>query len=64
MQSECRMLKLPEVVRRTGLGRDSIYTLARAGKFPRPRKLSERASAWRSDEIDAWIEARPTAQAG
>lgn len=59
-----RMLRLPDVIRITGLGRDSIYRLAAAGQFPKPRKISERASAWREDEIRAWIESRPTAQLG
>jgi len=54
-----RMLRFREVRAITGLGRDTIYRLAREGRFPRPRKLSERASAWRSDEIDAWIRSRP-----
>jgi prophage regulatory protein len=57
-------MRLPEVIRITGLGRDSIYSLARAGDFPKPRKLTARASAWRSDEVSAWIEARPKARLG
>jgi prophage regulatory protein len=56
-----RMLRLRDVIEITGLKRDSIYRLAAAGKFPRPRKLSERASAWNSREIQAWIESRPVA---
>jgi prophage regulatory protein len=46
----------------TGMGRDSIYRLAREGRFPKPRKLTERSSAWREDEVLAWIESRPTYQ--
>lgn len=53
------LLRLPEVIRLTGLGRDSIYRLIREGNFPRQRRLSERASAWRSDEVAAWIQSRP-----
>ncbi|MFC4307607.1 helix-turn-helix transcriptional regulator [Steroidobacter flavus] len=55
------MLRLPQVIELTGLGRDSIYRLGNAGLFPRPRKISERASAWREDEIQKWIESRPLA---
>lgn len=62
--STCRMLRLPAVMAMTGLGRDSVYRLARAGEFPKPRKLTERSSAWREDEIAAWIESRPTARLG
>jgi prophage regulatory protein len=56
-----RLLRLPQVIELTGLGRDSVYRLMRQGKFPRQRRLSERASAWRSDEVAAWIESRPPA---
>lgn len=61
MTTTPRMLRLPQVIELTGLGRDSIYRLGNAGQFPRPRKISERASAWREDEIQKWIESRPVA---
>lgn len=53
-----RVLRLPAIESKSGLKRDSIYRLAREGKFPRPIKLSERASGWFEDEIDAWLEKR------
>ena len=61
MTTTPRMLRLPQVIELTGLGRDSIYRLGHTGKFPRPRKISARASAWREDEIQKWIESRPVA---
>lgn len=54
-----RLLRLREVRALVGLSHDAIYRLAREGRFPPPRKLSDRASAWREDEIRAWIESRP-----
>lgn len=54
-----RLLRLPVVMERTGLGRDSIYSLARRGEFPKPRKITERASAWLESEIIQWINSRP-----
>ncbi len=54
-----RMLRLPAVRELTGLGRDTIYRLARAGEFPKPRKITERCSAWRLDELEAWMDSRP-----
>jgi prophage regulatory protein len=42
----------------TGLRRDSIYRLAREGKFPKPVKITERASGWLSGEVDAFIAQR------
>ncbi len=52
------LLRLPEVKRRTGLGRTSIYSLAAKGQFPAPLKLSLRCSAWVSSEVDHWITER------
>jgi prophage regulatory protein len=53
-----RFLRLPVVIDRTGLQRDSVYRLVRVGKFPSPVKISDRASGWLESEITGWIEAR------
>jgi predicted DNA-binding transcriptional regulator AlpA len=58
----CRLLRLPQVVEITGLGRDTIYRYIREGRFPRQRRISERASGWREDEIGAWVDSRPTVE--
>ena len=54
-----RMLRLPEVRDITGVSRSSIYKWMDEGKFPLPRKLSERAIAWNSHEIAEWVDSRP-----
>ena len=53
-----RILKLPQVEEVTGLRRDSIYRLAREGKFPRPIKLSEKSSGWIEHEVQAFLDER------
>lgn len=58
-----RLLRMAEVCRVTGLSRSRVYAMESAGEFPRRRRLTERTSAWRSDEVAAWIEARPFAGA-
>lgn len=55
------LLRLPEVERRTGLRRAHLYQLVRSGRFPRPLKIGDRASAWRASEIVAWIASRVAA---
>jgi prophage regulatory protein len=60
MESEI-LLRLPEVERRTGLRRAHLYKLARNGAFPKPLKISARASAWRASEVSSWIAAKVTA---
>lgn len=55
-----RLLRLPDVVRCTGLSRSSIYALQGDGKFPKSIKLSLRAVAWSEQQIQRWIEQRGT----
>jgi prophage regulatory protein len=50
-----RVLRLWEVQTKTGLGRDSIYRGGREGWFPKPIKISERASGWIEAELDAYL---------
>ena len=45
------LLRLPAVVKATGLARPTLYLRVRNGLFPRPVKLSERASAWPENEV-------------
>lgn len=52
------LLRLPQVKKCTGLSRSEIYRRVSAGTFPKPVKLGERANAWPSHEITAWIESR------
>jgi len=58
-----RILRLPQVIEKTGIGRDSIYRLGNAGKFPQRVKISERASGWFEDELDDYLERRAAARA-
>lgn len=58
---ESRLLRLPAVRAITGLQKSSIYAKAKKGTFPKPVKVSSRAVAWRSDEINTWIDDLPRA---
>jgi prophage regulatory protein len=55
-------LRLPDVIARTGLRRDSIYRLAREGRFPKPARLSTFASGWVQSEVDDWIREKISAR--
>lgn len=60
-----RLLRLPEVLRRCGCGRATVYRLIRVGTFPAPVKaLGPHSSAWVEAEIEAWLQARITAARG
>lgn len=54
-------LRLPDVIRLTGLARSTIYRLMAAGLFPEPVRLGPRAVAWRRSDIERWMETRPVA---
>jgi len=51
-------LKMPEVKRRTGLGKTTIYDRISAGTFPPPVPLGGKAVAWVEAEVEAWQAAR------
>ena len=63
-----RLIRLPEVLTRTGYGRTTIYRKMEDGSFPRSVKLGgppidpnvfdSRAIAWIEDEVEQWIESR------
>lgn len=53
-----KLIRLPLVEDRTGLGKSSIYAGVKNRTFPAPVRLSARAVAWRESEIDQWIAAR------
>lgn len=57
------ILRRPDVESRVGLSRATIYAKMADGSFPKPIRLSERAVGWKSDDIDAWLAARPMAAA-
>ncbi|HCD6957792.1 TPA: AlpA family transcriptional regulator [Klebsiella variicola] len=50
------LIRLPEVLKRTGFGKAWIYRLIKDGKFPAPVKIGTRAVAFVESEIDAWIQ--------
>ena len=53
-----RMLRFAAVRERTGLSRSTIWRLEQSGSFPRHRRISPNAVAWREDEVVEWIESK------
>jgi len=58
---ESRLLRLPAVLKITGLKKSTIYAGAKNGTFPKPVRVGSRAVAWRSDELAKWIDELPRA---
>lgn len=57
-----QLLRLPQILERTGMSRTALYAAIAAGTFPRPVKLgatpNARAVAWPAADVDAWIAER------
>ena len=53
-----RLLRIHEVTNLTGLSRSSIYKQIKLENFPGGVKITNRSTAWSSDEIDEWISQR------
>jgi prophage regulatory protein len=57
------LIRLPEVLKKTGLSRSTVLRLVKANKFPSQRKLLDSGVrnapvAWSANEVQAWIDQR------
>jgi prophage regulatory protein len=50
-----RVIRIKEVMDRTGLSRSTIYLQVRDGEFPKPINLGSRSVGWLQSEVDSWI---------
>ncbi|MBV9569779.1 MAG: AlpA family transcriptional regulator [Alphaproteobacteria bacterium] len=55
-ESATRLLRLPEVLKRTGLGKTATYALMKDGTFPKPVSLTDTRVAWVESEIEEWLQ--------
>ncbi|EEI2470495.1 AlpA family transcriptional regulator, partial [Escherichia coli] len=57
MNQPCtRLIRLSEVMNKTGFGKAWIYRLISQNRFPQPVKIGIRAIAFIESEIDEWIQ--------
>jgi len=54
MQST-RLLRLPQVIDRTGIKKTKLYELQRDGLFPMRIEITAHAVGWIEVEVDTWI---------
>lgn len=57
-----RLLRLPEVMDRTGCKRAKLYQMVARGEFPKPVKI-DACARWPESAIDRWIAERIAASA-
>jgi prophage regulatory protein len=51
-----KILRLPDIVKLTGLSGSTIYNRIRDGVFPTSVSLGGRSVGWVASEVDEWIE--------
>ncbi|NRN27488.1 helix-turn-helix transcriptional regulator [Photorhabdus heterorhabditis] len=56
MENQARLIRLPEVMKRTGFGKAWIYRLISEKRFPAPIKIGTRAVAFVESEVDDGIQ--------
>jgi len=56
--SQVQMCRIGNVCRLTGLSKPTIYRLIRRGEFPRPVRLSLRASGWLLSDVESFVLSR------
>ncbi|MFQ2164420.1 AlpA family transcriptional regulator [Aeromonas hydrophila] len=59
-----RLIRIREVMNKTGLSKSGVYDLMNAGQFPKSIRLSDtgRTVAFIEAEVDSWIAARIAAR--
>lgn len=53
--TKIRLIRMAEVLSKTGFKKAWIYQLISNESFPKPIKLGSRAVAFIEDEVDQWI---------
>lgn len=53
---ELRILRFPDVVKKTGLSKSAIYERIRSREFPEAVPLGARAVGFVAQEVDQWLQ--------
>lgn len=53
-----QILRLPAVLKKTGLSRSTIYLLISRGDFPARIKLGQRSMGFLESDIEQWVQDR------
>mgnify|MGYP000072936531 FL=1 len=53
-----RIMRLKEIIEKTGLSRSTIYNLISKGEFPKQVDLGARSVGWVDTEVEEWLLAK------
>lgn len=56
--TDIKLIRLSEVIKKTGFKKSWIYLLISQGEFPSSVKIGSRSVAWIESEINEWIVSR------
>ncbi len=57
-QHSTQILRLKEVLIKTGMARSSLYSAIQKGQFPQSIRLGARAVGWLEHDVETWIQER------
>ena len=58
MERNTQILRMPEVMKKLGASRSTIYRLMADENFPRSIKVTRRNIGWRLNDIENWLDTR------
>ena len=58
MSEPLELLRLPAVLRATGLSNSTVWRYEQRGDFPSRIRVGQRAVAWSRQEIEQWLATR------
>lgn len=50
-----RLVRIPDVMKITGLAKSTVWLWVKQGKLPAPIKLSSRVTVWRESELIRFV---------
>ncbi|NII11547.1 AlpA family phage regulatory protein [Oleiagrimonas sp. C23AA] len=53
-----RLLRLRQVMERTGLSKTTIYRWIAEGRFPSQHRIAASIAVWKETDVDDWINAQ------
>ena len=60
MNKSTRLLRMAEVMHRTGMAKSTMYLAIKDKTFPSPIRINPRAVAWPEQVIQEWIDSKIT----
>jgi len=54
-------LRAKDLAKRLGLSVNTIWRLSKQDKFPKPIKLSEKVTVWKSSDVLSWLASKEAA---